>query len=252
MARARAEATLGTEEEPMLAHRPSLAIAFTLIALLPGCFTGSGRLETRTFAIDGFDAVEAGRYISVEVVHGDPSSVVVTADDNLWSELAVRREGDALVLSLSNAHAIYENVTVRAVATTPSLARLDLSGGARGTLRGFDAPLPALAVHASGGSSVEGGARAEDLSVELSGGSRAALAGAATTLTLDASGGSAADLIDVEAGAAAVWLSGGSRGAVTASGRLDYHLSGASHLDYAGDPELGRADASGGSGVTRR
>lgn len=236
----------------MLAHRVSLIAFVAFTALFSGCFQGSGRLETRPFALDGFDAVDASRYITVDVVHGDAFAVEVTADDNLWGELAVRREGQTLVLGLSDAHAVYSGITVHATVTMPALARLELSGGARASLRGFDAPVPTLAVHASGASAVEGTASAEDLSVELSGGSHAVLAGSVETLTIDASGGSVADLLEAPAGAAVVWLSGGSHGAVSASVRLDYHLSGASHLDYAGAPAIGDADTSGGSSVSRR
>lgn len=235
----------------MLTNRSSLALALLFVVMLPGCFTGSGRLEDRSFAVEGFDAVSASRYVSVDVRHGDAFAVEVTADDNLWPHLHVRREGSELVVTLSDAYATYQDVTVHAVVTMPSLTALSLSGGARGTIDGFPT-LSALRVHGSGGSVVEGSADALDLRVELSGGSHATLDGTSEALSLDASGGSAAELLDLSARAVSVSLSGGSHGVVTASERLDYHLSGDSHLDYAGNPTLGTQELSGGADVAQR
>jgi hypothetical protein len=235
------------EIPPMFATRRSLVAFLALSALLPGCFDGSGHLETRSFALDGFEAIEAGRYVTVEVVRGDAFAVAVTADDNLWSELTVRREGETLSFSLSDTHAVYSGVTVLARVTLPTLSRLHVSGGAHASLSGFDALVPSLVVHGSGGSTVEGTSYAEELSIELSGGSKALLSGSAGTLIVDASGGSIVDFGDANADHASVWMSGASHGAVTATGKLDYHLSGGSHLDYAGEPELGQAELSGGS-----
>ncbi len=234
----------------MFALRSSLVPLLGLFTLLTGCFQGSGRLETRSFALDGFEAVEASRYVDVELVHGEAFTVEITADDNLFSELVVRREGDALVLGVSDAHPLYEGITFHAVVTMPTISGLHLSGGAHATLDGFDVPV--IAIHGSGGSRVEGTLLAGDLSIELSGASTVGLDGSAETLTVDASGGSDAMLRDVASRAAAVWLSGTSYGTVAASERLDYHLSGSSHLDYVGDPELGQQETSGGSSATPR
>ncbi len=44
-------------------------------------------------------------------------------------------------------------------------------------------------------------------------------------------------------------LSGGSRGAVTVTGTLSADASGGSRLEYAGSPQLGGVDSSGGSVV---
>lgn len=223
-----------------------------LLALLSGCFQGSGHLETRSFALDGFDEIDAGRYVDVEVTRGDAFAVSVTADDNLWQALDVHRDGQTLFFALSDAHPAYEGITLHAVVTMPALARLDLHGGAHASLVGFDAVAPVLRVHGSGGSTVEGTARAQDLSIELSGTSHALLTGGAETLTIDGSGESVADLVGVEARAVDVSLSGASRGVVTATDRLDYHLSGDSHLEYAGAPQLGREETSGTSTASRR
>ena len=54
----------------MLALRSSLGPVLVVSAFLTGCFQGSGRLETRSFALEGFEAVDASRYVDLEVVRG--------------------------------------------------------------------------------------------------------------------------------------------------------------------------------------
>ena len=61
---------------------------------------------------------------------------------------------------------------------------------------------------------------------------------------LDASGGSRLFLSEFTAEKVDVKMSGSSNGSAYASARLDADLSGGSHLDYSGDPELGDVDTS--------
>jgi hypothetical protein len=49
--------------------------------------------------------------------------------------------------------------------------------------------------------------------------------------------------------AADLSVSGGSRAEVTVTGKLDAEASGGSRIEYAGDPQLGTIDTSGGSAV---
>ena len=101
----------------------------------------------------------------------------------------------------------------------------------------------------SGSSRVDGGAAMDELTGEVSGGSAVELGGSAARLALDASGGSHLGLPDLTAQDADLTLSGGSRGEVLVTRTLNVEASGGSRLEYAGDPELGNIDASGGSVV---
>ena len=76
------------------------------------------------------------------------------------------------------------------------------------------------------------------------------MVGSAGDLTIDASGGSRIFLSEFIANNVDVALSGGSNGSVYAGGRLDADVSGGSHLDYYGDPELNNIHTSSGSSIT--
>lgn len=227
---------IGWRAKPMFQSRDarmfrSMKTAFLLLALLPGCvFDGSGRLETRSFALSDFDAIETDMVIQVDVVRSDTFAVAITADDNLWGRLDVSREGKTLRIKLPSDR-FYSGVTAHAVVWMPALASIDASGSSYAHFSGFDSQ--SLDLHASGNSTIEGDANAETVSLDLSGNSRATLAG-------------------MHAGSALVSLSGSSSATLSVERTLDYDLSGGSHLYYSGNPQIGKHEASGGSSAERR
>jgi hypothetical protein len=231
--------------------RAGAALLLALFALLSACATGSGRLETRPFALADFDSIEADDAVELDVTRGDGFAVAVTADDNVWDALDVSREGRTLRLRL-RAGVVFSGVTVRANVTMPSLVALHVAGAAHARLAGFDAPQPGLDLDASGASEIAGSVSVQTLSLHVSGSSRATLSGTATTATVDASGASTAGLAGLRATTADVALSGSSTGDVTVERTLGYDLSGASQLVYAGSPQIGRSRVSGGATVERR
>jgi hypothetical protein len=202
-----------------------------LLTLLCACFTGSGRLETKSFALANFDSIEIDRGIELDVTRGDPFAVSITADDNLWDVLKVSQDGTTLHIELPSDR-IFSDVTVHATVSMPVLASVHASGGSHATLSGFDVAVPNLSLHASGGSTIEGDASADTLSLHASGGSHATLFGAVQT--------------------ANVSLSGGSNASIEVDRNLDYDLSGGSHLVYSGNPQIGKSDTSGGSSAERK
>ena len=76
--------------------------------------------------------------------------------------------------------------------------------------------------------------------------------GSANDIVIDASGASRAELAAFPVNNADVKLSGASRGTVNMDGRLDVDLSGASKLDYLGNPTLGTFNVSGASTLTQK
>ncbi len=250
-------------------------LVFTLTALLllglaPGCsrgVAGSGKLETREYNISGFSGVAADDAFNVEVREGRAHSVSVTADSNVFKYLDVRRKGSTLQLGLK-AGAPVTGATLSAVVTTPRLEAVALSGASDGSITGFRGSLPLTltlsgasslaiddaktartSVTLSGGSDLTGKMATTSITFSLSGASAVTLRGTAADATVTASGGSHVDLQSFVAKNATVNLSGASNGFVFANGDLRVKLSGASHLDYDGNPRLRAVDVSGGSSL---
>jgi hypothetical protein len=71
-------------------------------------------------------------------------------------------------------------------------------------------------------------------------------------LAVDGSGASHLKLADLKVGNADVTLSGASDATINLAGRLDADLSGASTVEYIGEPTLGIMDTTGASTVKRK
>ncbi len=233
-----------------------------------GQVTGSGTPATKVYDFTGFTNVSADSGFTVTITQGAEFAVSVTVDDNLVEEhLKVELDGETLRVGLEPLWA-YSDLTLEATVTMPGLTGLEASGASTVSASGFASGDP-LALTASGASTmtligagagevglelsgagrVLGELEAQELAGEISGAGAVDLRGSAQRLQLDASGGSRFELLSLPAVDADLRLSGGSRGAVTVTGTLSADASGGSRLEYAGSPQLGDVDSSGGSVV---
>ena len=250
-----------------------LTVVLLTSGLLAGCggvVKGSGNLETQTFDFTGFTRVEVGHAFEVEIVQSDSYSVTITADDNLFKYIQVSKEGGTLKIGLKPITTSW-SATLRAEITMPQLSGLALSGATRGTVSGFSSTenldikvsgassLDLVEMSASdidfeisGASRVTGDIIASDADFEVSGASTVQLQGSAKDIVIDASGASRAELAAFPVNNADVKLSGASRGTVNMDGRLDANLSGASKLEYIGEPTMGNINTSGASTLSKK
>jgi hypothetical protein len=210
--------------------------------------TGSGNVITREFDLSGFDQVEVSGAFVASITRGDSFSVVVRVDERLEQHLRVQAVGRTLQVGLAPNLSILGTATREVEITMPQLAGLEFSGASQGTISGFDSTDP-LRVELSGASKLGGDIQAGDASFEVSGASTADLSGSGTGLTLNVSGASTADLSGFAVDDANVEASGASSATVNVSGRLDAEASGASHVEYIGNPTLGRIEATGASTI---
>lgn len=248
-----------------------LALAGGLWSSLAGCgfVSGSGKPVTKLLHLGGYSRVEVGSAFQVRIGRADDYAVNVTLDDNLLQYLEAEVNGDTLHLGLQDGNS-YNDVTLKAVVVLPRLAAVQLSGACRGRLRGFNALEPLRVglsgdsslrvvdlrssvadLELSGSSDLEGNWVMTRGSFGLSGDSQVRLTGAVGRLSLDVSGSSTCELARFRAERLEARLSGSSDGAVHVTDTLAADLSGASVLEYLGDPKLGRIETSGNSEVRR-
>jgi len=209
-----------------------MPVLLLVAALLAGCgvafLTGSGNVVTQEEDITGFDRLDVDQGFHVDVRQGEPTSVVIRANDNLIEEVRVVKEGSTLKIGLKPGSSYnLQNVTLEADVTMPVLAEADLWGG----------------------SHLRGDIEAGDVTFKLSGGSHVTLSGSAGDLTVDVEGGSHAKLADLQVIDAHVEASGGSHATVNPSGTLDAVAKGGSHVRYVGSPTLGTIDKDSSSSV---
>jgi len=222
--------------------------------LLAGCsvitgpsVTGSGNLVTKQYPFTNFTGVSAGSVFDVTVKPGTTPGVSLTVDDNLVEYLDVSTSGDRLNLRLKS-NTNVRNATLKAVVTVPELTSLDLSGASKGRLEGCRSAKK-LDIDVSGASRLEGDLESGDMHMGLSGASHASLKGTAGNLRLNVSGASHADLEELQIKDANVDVDGASHATVHPSGNLQARASGASSVQYAGQPANVDKQTSGASSV---
>lgn len=249
----------------------ALAVLVAVLTAAPGCaggigseqcLVGSSNVTTREFDFDDFTRLHVGSAFEVEVDKADSYGVTITINENLFDYLELFQEEETLTIRLKPWHS-YSNATQKAHIALPDLRGLNLSGATDGKVRGFSSSHP-LDLDLSGASSLdiddlEAGATTVDVSgastakgnmtmakgrFDVSGASTIELEGSASEASIELSGASNAGLADFSVVVATVDLSGASRATINVSGTLDCDLSGASRLNYVGNPALGHVEVS--------
>jgi Putative auto-transporter adhesin, head GIN domain len=215
-------------------------------SFLPGV-TGSGKFVTRQMPLGSFNRIDASGTFHVVITQGTASSVVITADDNVWNSIEIRNDSGTLRLSMKSGS--YNNVHVSAEIVMPQLNAITLSGATEGSIQNFNDAAGRVDLNVNGASKLEAGLRQRQVTLNLSGASTATLHGKADVVNLTVSGASHGGLEDFASDAIRADISGASNATVTAHHKLDYEVSGASHLSYAGSPTIGQASVSGASSV---
>ncbi len=238
--------------------RIMLVVCAAAAIVLAGCqlfdpVRGSGSLVTTPFDVGTFSRIEASHQCTLHVAADDATSLEVTCDDNLYEYLVVERTGtDSVSIGLKPGF-WYQGITFTVEVRMPSLAGLELSGASEADVEpGFSSTLP-LELTLSGASSADLPSIAcGALRADVSGASVLTLSGTAASERLDISGASEVHLLDCDAPAAIVNLSGASQGWLdVGGGTLDLEASGASTLYYRNAPSWGTLALSGGSRIVK-
>lgn len=214
-----------------------------MVLFTSGLLVGCGPVRTRTYNFTDFARVEVGYAFQVEVVQSDSYSVSITANEDIFNNIQVSQEGETLKIHLTQSATFG---TRKAEITMPDLRAINLSGAAKGTIKGFSSS-DDFTLDLSGASKLDGDLTAGDVDFHVSGASTVELDGSAQDIDVDTSGASHVKLADFSVRNADVTLRGASSGTVNLSGKLDADLSGASHLEYVGEPTLGTINTSGSS-----
>jgi hypothetical protein len=218
---------------------------FVFLLVLPG----NERTETLDFT--GFSSVEASSAFQVTITQSTSYSVKISASERIFDRIEVTQQGQTLKIDVKPGvfFGVFNN---KAEITMPSLENFALSGASRGTADGFSSSNQFTA-QISGASTLDlNNFNAGDINFEVTGASHLTGQGTASNLTSAVSGASTLDLTDLTVDNANIDLSGASHAIINLTGRLDAQASGASNLQYIGEPTLGTINTSGGSTVNKK
>ncbi len=252
-----------------------LILAFSLAAVLflAGCngfgfIKGSGNIVTKEYSFKDFSRIEVSSAFHFEITRAETYSVMVSTDDNLISRLDLSQSGKTLVIKLKPAS--YSNAETKAVITMPALEALNVSGASQGTLKGFqsidDFDLEASGasrvememesgktrIEVSGASKISGQLKALDTEIVVSGASRCELSGSAGNTRFSVSGASQSITGNLVLQNADAEVSGASKAVINTGGTLNVDVTGASTLQYYGNPVLGKVNVNGASTLTNK
>ena len=240
------------------------------VAVVTESSSDNGGVVTREMDFTDFTNVEVGHAFKVEITRADSYSVSITAGAKLFDHIDVVKSGNTLKISLKS-YRFHIRPTLEARITMPTLNKLRLGGATRGTVAGFSSEEPfdlnlsgasALDIdmeagktrlEISGASRLSGNMKADDAELVLSGASRAELRGSANSVIVSAWGASKLDLTDFTLNDTSVNLKGASQARCgECCGNLEIDLSGASRLDYGGNPTMRSVNVSGASTIHQR
>jgi len=241
-----------------------------LVGCQGGVVKGSGNLKTENYNFSDFTRVDVSSAFEVEIAQSGSYSISITADDNLFEYIQVTKEGETLKIGLKTLTTLGP-ATLEAKVTMPKLRGLDLSGATGGTVSGFSSTenldidvsrassVDLVGMSAgdvkfdvSGASKVTGDIIAGDTDFDIDGASTVQLEGSAGDMVVEAGGASRVKLSGFTVNNANINLSGASTGTVNLDGRLDANLSGASKLEYIGEPTLGTMNITGASTLNKK
>jgi hypothetical protein len=233
--------------------------------------TDNGPLTTKEYDFTDFTGLDVSAAFELEVTPSDTYKVAVTASQAALDHIKVTKSGSTLKVEMSHWWWFFSwHGTAKVTVTMPELKSLELSGASQGKVRGFkssqdfdlslsgaseldiDIETGDFEATLSGASQLAGYLKASSSDIELSGASEANLTGSGGNLILDGSGASHGEFSGFPVNDADIELSGASGAEVDVSGRMDVDLSGASSLEYYGNPILGNLDISGSSDIEHK
>jgi hypothetical protein len=230
-----------------------IAIAAVVVAALAFFiwYFPVGNEKTQTFTNTDFNVLEISSAFNVNITQSNTYSITITANQRTLDQIEVKQNGNLLTIDLRPS-SILGSFNPKAQISMPKLDNITLSGATHGTAQGFNSQDP-FSAKLSGASSIQlTNFQAADITFDVSGASTLTAKGSANDLSATVTGASTLNLLDLTINNANVTLSGASHAEVNLNGKLNVDASGASSLQYSGQPTLGTINTSGASSVNKK
>ena len=199
---------------------------------------GSGKLQTETRNVSGFQAIALRSSMKLVLRQGAREGIELRADDNLLPliETRVVDHGGVPTLELGMKKGTNFSTDSRIVATIDLVTLRALSISGSGEVVGDALKTPALAIAISGSGNVKLKQLAtDDLSAKVSGSGDLEFAGRAAKLGVSIAGSGDVNTRALEADDVSVSVAGSGDANVTARKTLNISIAGNGNVTYAGD-----------------
>ena len=234
-----------------------LLVSFMLIGLSLQALAFAPDHITKKIPVGNFQSLEIGSAFEIHVFKGNTYALSATGEEKALDDLEVRVEGSKLIVSLDDsywkswknwkggANKIVLNITM------PRLRDAEFNGATKVSLEGFTDE-EEMTLHCSGASKLSSSKLVADkLVIDLSGATKVEMKGQVLKLSIGLSGASNIILSDMIARDVDVEASGASHVQLNVQKSLRVEASGASKIEYTGNPLSLTKDLSGASVVRR-
>jgi hypothetical protein len=251
----------------------AIIIAMCTLGLMTGCtdlgsIVGTGPIVTKTYDISDFNGVEVSNAFEFEISQSKNFSVMVSTHENVVDNLDLSKSGTSLIVRLKDGR--FTTPSPRVTVTMPDLQKLMVSGASKGNVRDFKSTNALNAkvsgasqvnvnmesgvtkLDLSGSSKMTGTLKSTDTRLMISGASRCELNGASGSTDIEVSGASQVNTGNLTMQNANVNLSGASTATINTRGTLNVDASGASTLNYLGNPVLNNVKVNGASKINSK
>ena len=230
-----------------------LAVLLAVAIISPGCIpvrvTGSGNVVSRTYNLVDFTKLQISYGFMAEVKASSGYNIEVTADDNLFNYINVKKDGDTLSISLKPGS--YERSQLTATIMMPVLHSIELYDGGRTNINGFSSSND-LSIKLSDGTRLSGTLTAGNVDITLTDGSRVELEGSARDIKIISHDGSQADLSKFTVVNTDLNIGDGGTVTINVTGTLNANLSAGSYVTYTGNPTMGNIKLSSGATLNKK
>ncbi|MDI1234789.1 MAG: DUF2807 domain-containing protein [bacterium] len=202
----------------------------------------------RVYKVAAFNKIIVSNNISVNISKGDENSIHAKVKDN--DHLIVEEDNGVLKIRLKKGWFSNTDNTVQVSVICQTLDALDISGVVEATVDGFHNNK--MIIKCSGASSCKAKLNPNSLSLFLSGVSNFNIEGECNTMEVKASGASTLNAAEFLTQTTTVVSSGTSQLEVNAKVALTAKSSGASKIEYLGEPLTTKLNCSGVAEITKK
>ena len=195
--------------------------------------------------------IEGGWGFEINIKKSNSYSVVISAEEKIFENIEVTKTENTIMIGFEQGFNTGLFVKKTEI-TMPDLNKLILSGASKGTAKGFSNS-DQFVLGISGASYLEmTNINVGDLDINVSGASRLDARGTGNNLVSLVSGASNIDLSNFVVNNVDIDMSGASKATINTAGILDANISGASTLEYLGEPTLGTINTSDSSTIRKK
>ena len=203
--------------------------------------------DTRTFNNTGFNELNISSALDVHLTQGNTYSVKAVGKAEDLEKVQVTQQGDELTVGLKGG--LSRTGKIELHITLPTLRDIDISGAVTMTATNDFTAASDFSADVSGASKLTMPLTANKASFDISGAGYVNISGKINKLEVDVEGGSNADMLNLTANEANIQASGASKARVNVTGSIEAEASGASSIEYSGNPTVRKSETSGASKI---